>query len=127
MRTSPTPTSPRRWSSARREKGLVLLSCGLYGNVIRFLAPLTASDEIVQEGLGIVSRRCANSPARPQEGGQLVSAAGKLSGKVAIVTGGGSGAAVNFGALRAGTKKGIACAIPWNFVAPTPGFERGTR
>ena len=35
-------------------KGLVLLSCGLYGNVIRFLAPLTASDEIVQEGLGIV-------------------------------------------------------------------------
>jgi 4-aminobutyrate aminotransferase/(S)-3-amino-2-methylpropionate transaminase len=34
-------------------KGLVLLSCGLYGNVIRFLAPLTASDEIVREGLGI--------------------------------------------------------------------------
>ena len=36
------------------ERGLVLLSCGLYGNVIRFLAPLTASDAIVQEGLGIV-------------------------------------------------------------------------
>jgi 4-aminobutyrate aminotransferase / (S)-3-amino-2-methylpropionate transaminase / 5-aminovalerate transaminase len=35
-------------------KGLVLLSCGLYGNVIRFLPPLTASDEIVREGLGIV-------------------------------------------------------------------------
>jgi len=35
-------------------KGLVLLSCGLYGNVIRLLAPLTASDEIVTEGLGIV-------------------------------------------------------------------------
>jgi 4-aminobutyrate aminotransferase/(S)-3-amino-2-methylpropionate transaminase len=35
-------------------KGLVLLSCGLYGNVIRFLAPLTASEEIVAEGLGIV-------------------------------------------------------------------------
>ena len=32
----------------------MLLSCGLYGNVIRFLAPLTASDAIVQEGLGIV-------------------------------------------------------------------------
>jgi 4-aminobutyrate aminotransferase/(S)-3-amino-2-methylpropionate transaminase len=32
-------------------RGLVLLSCGLYGNVIRFLAPLTASDEIVGEGL----------------------------------------------------------------------------
>ena len=36
------------------EKGLVLLSCGLYGNVIRFLVPLTASDEIIREGLDIV-------------------------------------------------------------------------
>jgi 4-aminobutyrate aminotransferase/(S)-3-amino-2-methylpropionate transaminase len=36
------------------EKGLVLLSCGLYGNVIRFLVPLTASDEIIREGLVIV-------------------------------------------------------------------------
>jgi 4-aminobutyrate aminotransferase/(S)-3-amino-2-methylpropionate transaminase len=35
-------------------KGLVLLSCGLYGNVIRFLAPLTASPQIVDEGLAIV-------------------------------------------------------------------------
>jgi 4-aminobutyrate aminotransferase/(S)-3-amino-2-methylpropionate transaminase len=35
-------------------KGLVLLSCGLYGNVIRFLAPLTTPDEILREGLGIV-------------------------------------------------------------------------
>jgi 4-aminobutyrate aminotransferase/(S)-3-amino-2-methylpropionate transaminase len=32
----------------------VLLSCGLYGNVIRFLVPLTASDEIIREGLVIV-------------------------------------------------------------------------
>ena len=31
----------------------MILSCGLYGNVIRFLAPLTASDEIVREGMGV--------------------------------------------------------------------------
>jgi len=37
------------------EKGLVILSCGLYGNVIRFLVPLTASDEIIREGLEIVA------------------------------------------------------------------------
>jgi 4-aminobutyrate aminotransferase/(S)-3-amino-2-methylpropionate transaminase len=37
------------------EKGLVILSCGLYGNVIRFLVPLTAPDEIVLEGLAIVA------------------------------------------------------------------------
>ena len=31
--------------------GLVLLACGFYGNVIRFLPALTASNEIVEEGL----------------------------------------------------------------------------
>jgi 4-aminobutyrate aminotransferase/(S)-3-amino-2-methylpropionate transaminase len=35
-------------------KGLVLLSCGLYGNVIRLLPPLTASTGIVEEGLSII-------------------------------------------------------------------------
>jgi 4-aminobutyrate aminotransferase/(S)-3-amino-2-methylpropionate transaminase len=37
------------------EKGLVLLSCGIYGNVIRLLVPLTASDAIVNEGMGILA------------------------------------------------------------------------
>lgn len=36
--------------------GLILLSCGVYGNVIRFLMPLTASDAIVSEGLDILER-----------------------------------------------------------------------
>jgi 4-aminobutyrate aminotransferase/(S)-3-amino-2-methylpropionate transaminase len=35
-------------------KGLVLLSCGLYGNVIRLLPPLTASTAVVDEGLSII-------------------------------------------------------------------------
>ena len=35
-------------------KGLVLLSCGVRGNVIRFLPPLTASDELVDEGLDLL-------------------------------------------------------------------------
>lgn len=34
--------------------GLVLLSCGLYGNVIRILVPLTASDALIHEGLDII-------------------------------------------------------------------------
>tara|TARA_R110002050_G_scaffold30808_3_gene78731 strand:+ start:1093 stop:2373 length:1281 start_codon:yes stop_codon:yes gene_type:complete len=33
------------------EYGLILLSCGYNGNVIRFLPPLTISDEIANEGL----------------------------------------------------------------------------
>jgi 4-aminobutyrate aminotransferase/(S)-3-amino-2-methylpropionate transaminase len=36
--------------------GLVLLSCGVHGNVIRFLMPLTASEAIVREGLDILER-----------------------------------------------------------------------
>jgi 4-aminobutyrate aminotransferase / (S)-3-amino-2-methylpropionate transaminase / 5-aminovalerate transaminase len=39
---------------AAREQGLVLLSCGLYGNVIRLLPPLTASDEELERGLDIL-------------------------------------------------------------------------
>jgi 4-aminobutyrate aminotransferase/(S)-3-amino-2-methylpropionate transaminase len=38
------------------ENGLILLSCGVFGNGIRILVPLTASDEIVDEGLGILEK-----------------------------------------------------------------------
>ncbi|AWK88882.1 4-aminobutyrate--2-oxoglutarate transaminase [Azospirillum thermophilum] len=38
------------------EKGLILLSCGTYANVIRILVPLTASDAVVDEGLDIIER-----------------------------------------------------------------------
>ena len=46
-------------------KGLVILSCGIYGNVIRLLAPLTASDEIVREGLGILIAAMRELTATP--------------------------------------------------------------
>ena len=36
--------------------GLLILSCGTRANVIRFLAPLTASDAILAEGLDILER-----------------------------------------------------------------------
>ncbi len=38
------------------EKGLILLSCGTYANVIRVLVPLTASDAVIDEGLDIIER-----------------------------------------------------------------------
>ncbi len=41
------------------QKGLVLLSCGTRGNVIRFLPALTISDELVNEGLDIIET-CLN-------------------------------------------------------------------
>ena len=35
-------------------RGLVLLTCGVYGNVIRFLAPLTVTDDIFAEAMDIL-------------------------------------------------------------------------
>ena len=35
------------------KRGLLLLSCGMQGNAVRVMVPLTASDEIIEEGLGI--------------------------------------------------------------------------
>lgn len=37
-----------------REKNLIMLSCGTYGNVLRILVPLTVSDEDLQRGLSII-------------------------------------------------------------------------
>jgi 4-aminobutyrate aminotransferase/(S)-3-amino-2-methylpropionate transaminase len=34
-----------------QENGLILLSCGVYGNTIRLLAPLTAPEDIINEGM----------------------------------------------------------------------------
>ncbi|MDW8337531.1 MAG: 4-aminobutyrate--2-oxoglutarate transaminase [Thermoleophilia bacterium] len=45
--------------TAAFERGLVLLSCGLYGNVIRLLPPLTISDEELDEGLSILEESLA--------------------------------------------------------------------
>jgi 4-aminobutyrate aminotransferase/(S)-3-amino-2-methylpropionate transaminase len=36
--------------------GLLLLSCGVRGNVVRFLAPLTISDALLDEGLAILGQ-----------------------------------------------------------------------
>jgi 4-aminobutyrate aminotransferase len=36
------------------KRGLILLSCGSYGNVLRLMMPLTTSDEILKEGLDII-------------------------------------------------------------------------
>ena len=49
--TEPTPDLASRVTAAARERGLVLLSCGIYGNVIRILVPLSISDEELAHGL----------------------------------------------------------------------------
>jgi 4-aminobutyrate aminotransferase len=51
-----TPDRAKEITVAASEQGMLLLSCGLYGNVIRLLPPLTASDEELERGLGILER-----------------------------------------------------------------------
>lgn len=41
------------------KRGLILLSCGMHGNAVRVMVPLTASDEIIEEGLAIFEESLA--------------------------------------------------------------------
>jgi len=58
-----SPDQARDVTVAAREQGLVLLSCGLYGNVIRLLPPLTATDEELERGLAILESSLAGASA----------------------------------------------------------------
>jgi 4-aminobutyrate aminotransferase / (S)-3-amino-2-methylpropionate transaminase / 5-aminovalerate transaminase len=49
-----TPDRAKAVTAAAFERGLVLLSCGLRGNVIRLLPPLTITSEELDEGLAIL-------------------------------------------------------------------------
>jgi len=49
-----TPDRAKAIVEAAFERGLLLLACGLYGNVIRLLPALTISDEDLDEGLALL-------------------------------------------------------------------------
>jgi 4-aminobutyrate aminotransferase/(S)-3-amino-2-methylpropionate transaminase len=50
----PAAELTKRTTQAARERGLILLSCGLYGNVVRILVPLVAGDDDLDRGLEIL-------------------------------------------------------------------------
>lgn len=52
----PDAEAAKRVTGAALDEGLVVLSCGVFGNAIRILVPLTASDAIVDEGLDKLER-----------------------------------------------------------------------
>jgi 4-aminobutyrate aminotransferase / (S)-3-amino-2-methylpropionate transaminase / 5-aminovalerate transaminase len=58
-----TPELAARVTAAARERGLVLLSCGLYGNVIRILVPLSISDEDLDRGLDLLEESLGDAGA----------------------------------------------------------------
>ncbi|MGQ0850020.1 MAG: 4-aminobutyrate--2-oxoglutarate transaminase [Actinomycetota bacterium] len=55
----PDPERTKAITNAALEEGLLLLSCGVHGNVLRVMVPLTATDEIVEEGLEALARAMA--------------------------------------------------------------------
>jgi len=52
----PDPEATKALTARALAHGLVLLSCGYYANTIRILAPLTISDETLDEGLDIIEK-----------------------------------------------------------------------
>jgi 4-aminobutyrate aminotransferase / (S)-3-amino-2-methylpropionate transaminase / 5-aminovalerate transaminase len=50
----PTPDAAKATTAAAFDRGLLLLACGLDGNVIRLLPPLTATDEELERGLTLL-------------------------------------------------------------------------
>jgi 4-aminobutyrate aminotransferase/(S)-3-amino-2-methylpropionate transaminase len=50
----PAADVTKRTTEGARERGLILLSCGLYGNVVRILVPLVIADDDLDRGLEIL-------------------------------------------------------------------------
>jgi 4-aminobutyrate aminotransferase len=57
----PSMDAVKRVQQAALAEGLILLSCGVYGNAIRFLYPLTIQDEVFDEALNILDRALAKA------------------------------------------------------------------
>ena len=56
---APDADMTKRVQQAALKKGLLLLTCGVYGNVIRFLFPLTIEDSVFEEALQILDHAFA--------------------------------------------------------------------
>ncbi|PIJ50863.1 4-aminobutyrate transaminase [Erwinia sp. OLTSP20] len=54
-RARPDAALTQRLVKEAGRQGLILLACGVRANVIRFLIPLTASEQIINEGLSILA------------------------------------------------------------------------
>jgi 4-aminobutyrate aminotransferase / (S)-3-amino-2-methylpropionate transaminase / 5-aminovalerate transaminase len=59
----PAPGLALATTTGARERGLILLTCGLYGNVVRILVPLVASDEELDRGLDLLEEALVDACA----------------------------------------------------------------
>ncbi|MFI6435398.1 4-aminobutyrate--2-oxoglutarate transaminase [Streptomyces sp. NPDC050759] len=59
----PAPDLAARVARRCHEDGLLVLTAGSYGNVLRFLPPLSISDALLEEGLTVLAEAIAKEPA----------------------------------------------------------------
>ncbi|MCF6386130.1 4-aminobutyrate--2-oxoglutarate transaminase [Mycobacterium sp. MBM] len=52
--SEPDPDLTKALCAAAHAQGVIVLSCGTYGNVLRFLPPLVISDDLLNEGLDVL-------------------------------------------------------------------------
>ncbi|MDO3402075.1 4-aminobutyrate--2-oxoglutarate transaminase [Mycolicibacterium neoaurum] len=57
--TEPDADLTKALCAAAHAKGVIVLSCGTYGNVLRFLPPLAISDDLLNEALDILAEALA--------------------------------------------------------------------
>lgn len=61
LTSEPDSAMTARVAAACHAEGVIVLTCGTYGNVIRFLPPLSISDELLIDALAVVARAVARS------------------------------------------------------------------
>jgi 4-aminobutyrate aminotransferase-like enzyme len=59
----PAAELAKQTTAGARERGLILLSCGTYGNVIRILVPLVINDDDLARGLELLEESLVDARA----------------------------------------------------------------
>jgi 4-aminobutyrate aminotransferase/(S)-3-amino-2-methylpropionate transaminase len=57
--TEPDPALTKALATACHQAGVIVLTCGTFGNVLRLLPPLTISDDLLTEGLDVLAGELA--------------------------------------------------------------------
>ena len=56
------PAATKAIAAAAHARGLILLTCGTYGNVLRLLPPLSMPDHLLEEGLDVLEEAFGTVP-----------------------------------------------------------------
>jgi 4-aminobutyrate aminotransferase/(S)-3-amino-2-methylpropionate transaminase len=60
---TPAPATAAAVSAACHREGVLSLTCGTYGNVLRFLPPLVMPEHLLQEAMDVLDKALAGTAA----------------------------------------------------------------